>query len=229
MAILGGTLYALHVSAAREPRTGSATLVARVVRDDGKLVLGPLTRTEARQGTEGLEVTVTRALSALLQDARLASLPASREAAGTVAAPVEPEKVDAGVPAGVVAPVDAGVALTAPPPSPLAPSSLETVGTVTLVSGAGLAVVGGIILGVGAFQASGLTIQGGAVSRAQADQAVTANTLQGVGTGLLVAGGVGAAAGLVMRLVGHDAPASKMSISAAPVHGGATFTIGGSL
>jgi hypothetical protein len=124
---------------------------------------------------------------------------------------------------------DAGVAWTAPPASPLEPSPLKTVGTVTLVSGAGVAVLGGILLGVGANDAASLDIQGGAVARSQVDRAMTTNMLQGLGTGLLIAGGVGAAAGLVMRMVAPEAPVSKVSISAAPVTGGATVMIGGSL
>lgn len=228
LAVLGGTLYALYVTAVRDP-DGSTTLTGRVVRDDGKLVLGPIVKKEFRKGTEGADATMGRALNALIAEAKLGQLTPSREAVTVVTPPVEAPKVDAGVAVAQVESADAGVAWTAPPPPPLEPSPLKTVGTVTLVSGAGLALVGGIILGVGATQASGLTVQGGAVSRAQVDQAVTSNMLQGLGTGLLVAGGVGAAAGLVMRMVAPEAPVSKVSISAAPVPGGATVMIGGSL
>jgi hypothetical protein len=230
LAVLGGTLYALHVSAVKDPN-GATTLTARVVRDDGKLMLGPLTQKEARKGTEAADATLVRALNALLAEAKLGQLPPSRAAAVTVVTPPI-EKVDAGVPMVAVRPTepaDAGVSFTPPPPPPLEPSPLKTVGTVTLVAGGGLAVIGGVILGVGAGEAASLRVQGGAVDSSQAAKAVTTNALQGIGTGLLVGGGVAAVAGLVMRLVAPDAPVSKVSISAAPVPGGAAVMIGGSL
>jgi hypothetical protein len=232
LSVLGGTLYALHVSAVKDPN-GSTTLTARVVRDDGKLVLGPLSQKEARKGTEAVDVTMVRALNGLLAAAKLGQLPPSREATvAVVTPPVEAPKVDAGVPVVVEKPVeavDAGVAFTPPPPPPLEPSPLKTVGTVTMVAGGGLAVIGGVILGVGAGQAAGLEVIGGAVRSDQAQQAVSTNTLQGIGSTLLVAGGVAAAAGLVLRLVAPDEPVSKVSVSAAPVPGGAAVMIGGSL
>ena len=228
LAVLGGTLYALYVTAVRDP-DGSTTLTGRVVRDDGKLVLGPIVKKEFRKGTEGADATMGRALNVLIAEAKLGQLTPSREAVTVVTPPVEAPKVDAGVAVAQVESVDAGVAWTAPTPSPLEPSPLKTVGTVTLVSGAGVAVLGGILLGVGANDAASLDIQGGAVARSQVDRAMTTNMLQGLGTGLLIAGGVGAAAGLVMRMVAPEAPVSKVSMSAAPVTGGATVMIGGSL
>jgi hypothetical protein len=226
LAVLGGTLYALYVTAVRDP-DGSTTLTGRVVRDDGKLALGPIVKKEFRKGTEGADATMVRALNALIAEARLGQLSPSREAMTVVTTPVE--KADAGVAVALVESADAGVAWTAPPPPPLEPSPLKTAGTVTLVTGGGVALLGAILLGAGANEASTLNVQGGAVAREQAERAVTANTLQGLGTGLLIAGGVGAAAGLVMRMVAPEAPVSKVSISAAPVPGGASVVIGGAL
>lgn len=225
LAVLGGTIYALHVSGAQDPQ-GAALMVGRVVREDGKLMIGPLTVKEPKKGNETIEVTMMRALGVLIANAKLSSLPASREVKATVETP--PVPVDAGV--AVVKPpepVDAGVTFTPPPPPPPEPSALTSVGTGTLIAGGGVALIGGVLFGIGRAQAGALDInKDGAVRSDQAASAVTANVLQGVGLGALVVGGTAAAAGLVMRLLAPgDAPKVTASVGAVP--GGSMVFVGG--
>lgn len=232
-AMLSGTLYALHVGATQDPQ-GNATLSARVVRDDGVLVLGPLTTKEVRKGGEGIDATIVRGLASLFAQAKLGNLPPSREAAkpAPVVVVAPPAPVDAGVPEPVKPapePVDAGVAFTPPPAPPLEPSPLSSIGTVSLIAGGGVALVGGVLLGVGASVASGLDIRNGAVRADQAQQAVTANTLQGVGAAALAAGGTAAAAGLVMMLLAPSDAPKKLNASVVPVPGGSIVVVGGAL
>ncbi len=223
LAVLGGTLYAMHVSGTQDPG-GNALMVARVVRDDGKVMIGPVTQKELKKGSETIDATMMRGLSKLLTGMKFSELPMGRD----VKPPVDPPPVavvDAGV-AKASEPVDAGVVFTPPPPPPLEASPLKSVGTVTLVAGGSVALLGGVLFGIGKAQASSLDIQNGAVRSDQASSAAVANTLQGVGMSALAVGGTAAAAGLVMMLIAPD-DAKKVTASVAPVPGGSMVFVGG--
>ncbi len=224
LAVLGGSTYAMHVSGTQDPG-GNALMVARVVREDGKLMIGPVTLKELKKGSETIDVTMMRGLSALLGGMKFSQLPSSRE----VKPPVEPTPVavvDAGVVVKPSEPVDAGVVFTAPPPPPLEASPLKSVGTVTLIAGGSVAVIGGVLFGIGKVQASGLKIDEGAVRSDQAASAVMSNTFQGVGITALAVGGTAAVAGLVMMLIAPAEP-KKVTASVAPVPGGSMVLVGG--
>ena len=224
LAVLGGSTYAMHVSGTQDPG-GNALMVARVVREDGKLMIGPVTLKEPKKGSETIDVTMMRGLSALMGGMKFAQLPSSR----AVKPPVEPTPVavvDAGVVVKPPEPVDAGVVFTAPPPPPLEASPLKSVGTVTLIAGGSVAVIGGVLFGIGKVQASGLKIDQGAVRSDQAASAVMSNTFQGVGITALAVGGTAAVAGLVMMLIAPAEP-KKVTASVAPVPGGSMVLVGG--
>jgi hypothetical protein len=224
LAVLGGSTYAMHVSGTQDPK-GNALMVARVVREDGKLMIGPVTLKEPKKGSEPIEVTMMRGLSALLGGMNFSQLPSSRE----VTPPSQPPPVavvDAGVVVTPAEPVDAGVVFTMPPAPPLEASPLKSVGTVTLIAGGSVALIGGVLFGIGKAQASGLSIKDGAVRTDQAPSAVVSNTLQGVGVSALAVGGSAAVAGLVMMLIAPAEP-KKVTASVAPVPGGSMVLVGG--
>lgn len=224
LAVLGGSLYAMHVSGTQDPG-GNALMVARVVRDDGKPMIGPVTQKELKKGSETIDATMMRGLSKLLTGMKFSELPMGRDVKPPIDTPPV-AVVDAGVVVKPSEPVDAGVVFTPPPPPPLEASPLKSVGTVTLIAGGSVALIGGVLFGIGKAQASTLVIDKGAVRSDQAASAVVSNTLQGVGMSALAVGGTAAAAGLVMMLIAPD-EAKKVTASVAPVPGGSMVLVGG--
>lgn len=217
------TMYALNVWVQYAP-SGKLVLVAKVVRDGGRLVK---TETVQRDKKDDKLVDVFRFLmSGLLVILKLEELPLGDEV------PVEPAKADAGVAsapdAGVAEPVDAGVPFIPPPPPPLVDEGegQRTAGKVLVGTGIAAGVAGATLGIIGLVQAGGLTPVDGNLPASQASAYRSALALRPAG---LVVGCVGAALTVVGAIVWGTAPKPPVQLVIAPQSDGAMIGVRGDL
>ncbi|MFZ5442773.1 MAG: hypothetical protein ACOZQL_22375 [Myxococcota bacterium] len=209
-----GTLYATFVSLQYTAKK-QLVLQGRVVRDDGKLM--KTARVELPKGDETIVNRFTPLAELFFADLALSGLPTFKEAVKTV----EPVVV-------VKPPDQVGEKNPPPPPPPIVPvdtgEGQRTAGQVLLIGGAGVAVVGAVLLGAGQGIGGSLGVMDGNIPADKVNDYRTAQTLTGAG---LVTLGVGAAAALVGGIVWATAPAAPVKVTAVPTAGGAMFGIQG--
>jgi hypothetical protein len=225
------SLYGLHVSVDVDIKE-MIILTGRVVRNDGVLMAGPKTVSQALKKEpfpKGVKWLMTKLLK---EELLIGDLPSVRS---VEVKPLPTPVVDAGVmttpDAGVQItpeqPVDAGV-LPPPPPPPQLESPLRSAGLITAITGGGVAVLGGALFTAGRLDAGKYFDENGFLkSAAGASNARGALTMQAVGVTLGIVGVAAAGAGFVMWLMG--APPEKTSIFVAPDRGGAMIGISGEL
>jgi hypothetical protein len=209
-----GTLYAIYGHFAHT-QAKQLVLVARVVRDDGKLMGAG--RVELPRGKDGLADVFRILLTRLLEQLALKDLPTFKE----IEPPLERHVEAVPPPRETIPPPPM------PPAEPARPrSSLKTPAFVLLgVGGAGV-VAGVLIAGLANPQldSQGI-IQPGTLSPNEAvNRYKAAKTQQTVGTVLAVVGGAAAAAGAILLLIPQE---NRVTMSAGPVAGGAMIQLGG--
>lgn len=210
------TLYALHGSI-EYTLEGAVVAIGRVVRDDGKLVAGPVT-TSLPKGPDAFKEVARVALTRMLGELKLKELPSARPVADVT----PPTKPDVGPPqpdTHIVPP---------PPPPPVvveAPSLRRPVGYTVAGVGAALAITGGVLAGLANAGVGGLGIQEGVVPRDRLEDFQALRTQETAGWILLGAGVAAAGVGLGIALTAPSAPVTVAPV-AAP--GGAGVIVQGS-
>jgi hypothetical protein len=225
---LSAALYAIFVGVKADAAGLRFTATARVVRDDGQLVIPPKSLSLEKKAGQTSTAVVEQLVPALLTAMELPKLPATRETR-----PVEPVRVtpppetttlvDAGTP-GVP---DAGVSLSPPPPPPPEPPLARGLGWAMVGVGAGAAVVGSVLFGVGSGAArsvsDGLVVPGPNETTEQAVRSYeTARSLQPAGLTVLGIGGAVALVGAILVAV-NPSEGPKVSVMVAPNFGAVTI------
>lgn len=211
-----GTLYALFAEVGySEQKVVSVT--ARVVRDDGK-VMGSANVSEAK-GKDTIVEVAKRLFLKAYEELALANLPTFKEVK-TEPAKVEPVKKD---PDPIV------VKDFPPPPPPLPPVDVDAgkrgAGQVLVAAGAGVAVVGGVLLGAGCGLGCGVPVTpGGSVAPSDLERAVTGRGLMTAGIVTAVVGAGTAVVGALLWGTSKPAPSAAL----VPVNGGVVVQWGGS-
>lgn len=210
LATLAGALYGLYASVDYS-LDGTVVVSGRVIRDDGKVV-SPTETVRLPKGKDPFKDIARNGLTALYDLLKVKDLPAERPAV-TVTPPVEKTP-----PNNVV---------TDPPP-PLPPlvdtsNSQRSAGQALVGAGVGVAVVGGVLFGIGQGIGGGLNPTDGAIDSERVGDFRAAN---GLCTAGVVSLSVGAAAAIVGAIVWGTAPA-PVAVSVAPVNGGAMVGLGG--
>ncbi|MDP1826382.1 MAG: hypothetical protein Q8L48_24150 [Archangium sp.] len=207
------SLYALYTSI-DYTLEGAVLVSGRVVRDDGK-VASPTETVKLAKGRDSFKDIAKNALVQLFAQLKIGELPATR--------PVEAVKVE---------PVKDPLLLKDPPP-PLPPLVVEdkgagqrSAGKGLVYAGAGVAVLGGVLAGVGAGIAYSVQLDvDTARTREDANKLAMGQTLATVG---FVGLGVGAATAAVGAILwGTAAPAPVSSVSVVPTAGGGMVQFGG--
>ena len=201
-----GTMYAVFASVQYTARK-QLVLSGRVVRDDGKLI--KTARVELPRGDDTLAGRITLLSELFFTELGLARLPTFKEVkTSTPEVRVEPVKVKL---------VDS----PPPPPPPVAlvdtGAGQRSAGKVLVIGGAGVAVLGAVLLGVGQGIGGSLGVVSGNVPEAKVSDFQAARTLTGAGLVTLGVGAVAAAAGAVLWAI---APAPPVKVSAVPMQGG---------
>jgi hypothetical protein len=224
-ATLSTALYAIFVGVNADAVGVKFTATARVVRDDGQLVIAPKSLSLEKKAGQTSAAVVEQLVPALLTAMELSKLPATREKAR----PVEvvrvtpPLETTTGADAGTSLPADAGVVFTPPPAPPPEPPLARSVGWTMVGVGAGAAVAGSILFAIGSGAARSVTdglVQPGPNETPEqaARNYQTARSLQPVGLTVL---GAGAAAALVGGILVALNPAEgpKVSVVVGPNFG----------
>ncbi len=206
-----GTLYGVFASLQYSAKK-QLVLTGRVVRDDGKLI--KTARVELPRGEETIVARFTPLAELFFTELGLARLPTFKEA------PIEAVKLP---------PVK--VELKDPPP-PLPPlveavdtgAGQRTAGQVLVIGGAGVAVVGAVLVGVAQGVGGTLGVVKGNLPADRLGDFKMAQTLNVAGLATLGAGAVVAAVGGV---VWGLAPSAPVKVTASPLSGGAMVGIQG--
>jgi hypothetical protein len=207
LAVLAGTVYAVFASVELDLTRTKVTAVGRVVRRDGVLVeMGGEhgLRVEIDRQDRPFEAVAKEALGRLIAAMKLGTLVPTVPAADVAQARPKP------APQPVAAPTPPPPAAASPPPPAVTAESrsgMHTVGTVTLIAGAVLAVTGGVLFGVGQQQAGTLTPVSGNLPSSQVGAYHLATTLRPVGAAVAGVGLAAVVTGLLLWLVGPSAPA----------------------
>lgn len=208
------SLYALYASV-DYTLEGAVLVSGRVVRDDGKIA-SPTETVKLAKGRDAFKDIAKNALVQLFTQLKIAELPATR--------PVEPVKVVE--PTKVVEPVKE----PPPPPPPLivedTGAGQRAAGKGLLFAGAGVAVVGGVLAGIGAGIGYSAQLNGDRAGSVEAAKQL--GTAQALTTAGFVGLGVGALAAVVGGIVwGTAAPAPVTNVSVVPTAGGGVVQFGG--
>jgi hypothetical protein len=200
------------------------SLFAMVVRDDGATVARQtLTRpVEDKKPVRGVRFAIRELLEKLaLKDLNTATA-------------LEPEPVAKVEPQPAPAPqTDVPVALASPQaevaaePAPVSGGGARVAGVVIGIVGLGALATGGILGIVASNEAAGLTPVDGAIPREQLQARIDSDAKATAGTVLAIGGGVAAAVGLIMIIVGGPGEAAEVSV--APTAGGAIVGVRGTL
>lgn len=210
------SLYALYASV-DYTLEGAVLVSGRVVRDDGK-VASPTETVKLAKGRDAFKDIAKNALVQLFAQLKIGELPATR--------PVEV------VQDPVKDPVKDPVLLKDPPP-PLPPLVVEdkgagqrSAGKGLVYAGAGVAVLGGVLAGVGAGM--GYSVQLSGDKARTPEDARTLSMGQTLTTVGFVGLGLGAATTAVGAILwGTAAPAPVSSVSVMPTAGGGMVQFGG--
>lgn len=209
-----GTLYAVFVSLQYSAKK-QLVLTGRVVRDDGKLM--KTARVELPKGEDTIVARFTPLAELFFAELGLAGLPTFKEAAK-----VDPPQLV------VKPPPEKPVEKDPPPPPPPPPVDTglgqRTAGQVLVIGGAGVAVVGAVLLGAGQGIGGSLGVTQGNIPADKVNDYRTAQTLTGAG---LVTLGVGAVAAAIGGVVWATAPAAPVKVTVAPMAGGAMIGLQG--
>lgn len=209
-------LYAIYTSLDYTVE-GAVLATGRVVRDDGKIASASQT-VKLAKGRDAYKDIAKNALVQLFTQLKLNDLPATR--------PVEIVKVEP--PPIVKEPV---VIKDPPPPLPtLVVEDLgagqRSTGKGLLFAGAGVAVAGGVLAGIGGGIGYTVGLNAGNVPDEQKLKSIVmARTLTTVGFVALGVGGAAAAIGAVIWGTAAKAPATQISV--VPMSGGGVVQFGG--
>lgn len=209
LAKLAGANYGLYASIDFTTQQ-HVVAVGRVVRRDG-VPMGPAQTVDLFKAGGVFKEVAVAALTELLVKLGVGKLSAF---------------VPVAVPSG---PTVAGDVPPFPPPPLIVEdpgAGQRAMGNGTLYVGAGVAVVGGVLAGVGAGLGYTAARDGDHFgSTAAAQQAATGRTLATVGFIGLGAGAVTAAVGAILRVTARSPPTTQLSV--VPVAGGGVFQVGG--
>ncbi len=205
------SLYAVYTSV-DYTLEGAVLVTGRVVRDDGKVASATET-VKLAKGNDAFKDIAKNAMVQLFTQLKIGELPATR--------PVEVVKD----------PVKDPVVPTDPPP-PLPPLVVEdtgagkrSTGKGLVYAGAGVALVGGVLAGVGAGIGFGQDLNQRNVPSDRLGSVATARTLTTVGFIGLGLGAVTAVVGAI--LWGTAAPQPVTQVSVVPMSGGGVVLLGG--
>ncbi len=207
----GSTLYALFADV-EFTLTGQVVATGRVIRDDGKLMGAPA-KVSMVKGKDAFKDMAKVALVRLLDELKVASLP-----------PYRPVEKAPDVPVVVAPPVEKHPDLVPPPLPPAEVKHTEVRSHAKerlggwIVAGVGAAAV---VAGLVVVETSTSTLTAGLNSRAAVD---AAGNQQRVGVGVMIAGGVVAAGGLVWSLLHKD---EVVTTAIVPQADGAALVVGG--
>ncbi len=228
--------YGIYATVSLDPyKTADASysllkVKARVVRRDGVLSVHEMERTAqlAKPNSATIHSTFVGLARDLVKDLSLDTLPETISTSPPPSTSPSTEGANPDWPIGLPAPPSPPPPqLASPSPHPGDSSTQSLIGKIGVVSGAGVAALGGVLLGLASGNNARLTqdaadnlppAQQGAVRALQAKQRA--------GLGLVVAGGVVAAAGALVWIL---APAAPVSVSAGPVGSGTGVFVGGTL
>lgn len=196
------------------------TVTARVVRSDGKRVANATT--SAERGKSQVVDACRAQLRKVIDELHLPLLPNTKEV--VTAPPSPPEKKE---PTRVEPPPPLEVKVSPPPPPTLDEGhGQRTAGQVVLISGAGVALVGGALLATGRGIGGGLGVQNGNLPTENVGSFRTAQALSGAGVGVLIGGAVVALVGGVTWLA---APSAPVHVALTPLKDGALVGFAGDL
>jgi hypothetical protein len=223
LAVKAQTLYALYAQV-EYSLTGQVVATGRVVRDDGKLVVGPQTVTMVK-GKDSFKDVAKVALTRLIDQLGVAGLPTFKEVEKPVEVvkpvekPVEPVKL-------VEKPVE-------PPPSapPIVvretgPAPMKVAGYVTLGVGGAALVAGALVAALAQPQLGANSVIVPTSGQSPQDAVKAYQAAKGQQTAGFVVLGVGAAVavtGLVLSVL----PSGSNAVTVVPVNGGAVVSVGG--
>lgn len=209
-------LYALFAVLEYTPRK-QLVLTGRVVRDDGKMMKAA--QIQLSKGEDTIVELMKPLTMQLIAQLELATLPNFKEASpDPVKEPVKEPGKD---------PVKETIKdFPPPPPPPLVDTGAgqRIAGKGLLFAGAGVALVGGVLAGVGAGVGYGLSLEQQEVPASRLQAINTARALTSVG---FVGAGVGAASAVVGAILLGTAPPPVSRVSVVPIVGGGVVQFGG--
>jgi hypothetical protein len=176
-------------------------------------------RVELQKGDDTIVARFTPLAEQFFSELGIASLPTFKEVKSAV---VEPVKKDP----PVEVKVKSAEIIPPPPPPPAIDMGLgqRTAGKVLVLGGAAVAVVGGVLLGVGQGIGGSLGVQNGNLPAGKVADLRTAQTLTGTGIPVAAVGVVAAGVGAVVWAIAPEAP---VKVSAVVMPGGAMVGIQG--